>query len=179
MSCIIIETIIWEKIFSYDSKTSTKIYNEYLTTIKKRRVSDNFFLGSTLNLEITNLILKNFRFFFYRVHVTFIKPDGEKIKVKANIGDNLLDVVVNHDLDFDGYGACEGTLTCSTCHVILKQEDYDKVPDKPTEDEMDMLDLAFELTDTSRLGCQVVLTKEMDGIEVKVPATINDVRNSR
>ncbi|XP_044740536.1 adrenodoxin-like protein 2, mitochondrial [Chrysoperla carnea] len=113
------------------------------------------------------------------IHVTFIKPDGEKIKVKANIGDNLLDVVVNHDLDFDGYGACEGTLTCSTCHVILKQEDYDKVPDKPTEDEMDMLDLAFELTDTSRLGCQVVLTKEMDGIEVKVPATINDVRNSR
>lgn len=45
-------------------------------------------------------------------------------------------------------GACEGTLTCSTCHVILKKEDYDKLPEKPSEEELDMLDLAFELTDT-------------------------------
>lgn len=45
-------------------------------------------------------------------------------------------------------GACEGTLTCSTCHVILKKEDYDKLPEKPSEEEMDMLDLAYELTDT-------------------------------
>lgn len=45
-------------------------------------------------------------------------------------------------------GACEGTLTCSTCHLILKQEDYDKLPQKPSDEEMDMLDLAYELTDT-------------------------------
>lgn len=73
-------------------------------------------------------------------------------------------------------GACEGTLACSTCHLILKQEDYDKLAEKPTDEELDMLDLAYELTDTSRLGCQVYLTKEFDGLEVRVPAGVNDQR---
>lgn len=67
-------------------------------------------------------------------------------------------------------------MTCSTCHVILKKSDYEKLPDKPSEDETDMLDLAFELTDTSRLGCQITLTKELNGLEVRIPATINDIR---
>lgn len=58
--------------------------------------------------------------------MTFIRHDGERIPVKAKVGDTLLDVVVDSDLDLDGYGACEGTLTCSTCHVILKKEDYDR-----------------------------------------------------
>ncbi|CAG2061065.1 unnamed protein product [Timema podura] len=71
----------------------------------------------------------------------------------------------------------KGTLTCSTCHVILKQEDYDALPEKPTDEELDMLDLAYDLTETSRLGCQIILKKEMDGLEVKVPATINDARS--
>lgn len=67
-------------------------------------------------------------------------------------------------------------MTCSTCHVILKKSDYEKLPDKPSEDESDMLDLAFELTDTSRLGCQITLTKDLNGLEVRIPATINDIR---
>ena len=45
-------------------------------------------------------------------------------------------------------GACEGTLTCSTCHLIFSKEVYDSLPDKPTDEELDMLDLAYELTDT-------------------------------
>lgn len=45
-------------------------------------------------------------------------------------------------------GACEGTLTCSTCHLILSKTDYDRLPNKPTDEELDMLDLAFDLSDT-------------------------------
>ncbi|XP_050478454.1 adrenodoxin-like protein 2, mitochondrial [Bombus huntii] len=94
----------------------------------------------------------------------------------------MLDIVVNNEIDLDGYGACEGTLTCSTCHLIFSKEVYDALPDKPTDEELDMLDLAYELTDTlvhnnqSRLGCQIVMSKELDGIEVRVPSTINDAR---
>lgn len=108
--------------------------------------------------------------------MTFIKACGEIIDTKGNVGDSLLDVVVDNNIDLDGFGACEGTLTCSTCHLILKPEDYDKLPNRPSDEEMDMLDLAYELTPTSRLGCQITLTKDMDGLEVKVPSTVNDVR---
>ena len=45
-------------------------------------------------------------------------------------------------------GACEGTLACSTCHLIFSQQDFDKIPDKPTDEELDMLDLAYDLSDT-------------------------------
>lgn len=114
----------------------------------------------------------------YRVEVTFVKANGERIKAKGKIGDSLLDVVVNNNIDLDGFGACEGTLTCSTCHLIFKKEDYDQLPEKPTDEELDMLDLAYDLTDTSRLGCQIILSDKLNGLEVKVPATVNDVRSS-
>lgn len=112
------------------------------------------------------------------VQVTFLKANGEKIVTKGKIGDSILDVVVNNDIDLDGFGACEGTLTCSTCHLILKKPDFDKLPDKPTDEELDMLDLAFDLADTSRLGCQIILSEDLDGLEVHVPATVNDVRKT-
>ncbi|XP_077302787.1 adrenodoxin-like protein 2, mitochondrial Ferredoxin 2 [Arctopsyche grandis] len=111
-----------------------------------------------------------------QVTVTFVRANGERIPVKAKIGDTLLDVVVDSGIDLEGYGACEGTLTCSTCHVILKKEDFDRLPERPGDEEMDMLDLAHGLTDTSRLGCQITLTQELDGLEIQVPATINDAR---
>nr|XP_050866892.1 adrenodoxin-like protein 2, mitochondrial [Vespula vulgaris] len=110
------------------------------------------------------------------VNITFVRASGERIKAKGKVGDTILDIVVNNEVDLDGYGACEGTLTCSTCHLIFPKEVYDSLPDKPTDEELDMLDLAYDLTDTSRLGCQIVMTKELDGIEVKVPTTINDAR---
>lgn len=141
---------------------------------------------------------------FFRVEVFFVKADGTKIRGTGKLGDSLLDVVVNNSIDLDGFGACEGTLTCSTCHLIFKQEDFDRLPgkllinidiysiqlnkftnlisisiqtEKPGDEELDMLDLAYELTDTSRLGCQIILTKELDGLEVRVPSTINDARS--
>lgn len=111
------------------------------------------------------------------VEVTFVRANGERIKAKGKIGDSLLDVIVNNQIDLEGFGACEGTLTCSTCHLIFSQADYDALPEKPGDEELDMLDLAYELTDTSRLGCQIVLSKDLQGLEVRVPATINDARS--
>ncbi|ALC44221.1 CG1319 [Drosophila busckii] len=110
------------------------------------------------------------------VNVTFVRANGEKIKSSGKVGDSLLDVVVNNNVDLDGFGACEGTLTCSTCHLIFKTADFEKLPDKPGDEELDMLDLAYDLTDTSRLGCQIILSKDMEGLEIHVPATINDAR---
>lgn len=119
----------------------------------------------------------SFKKHFSTVSVVFVRASGERLTGTGKVGDNLLDVVVNNNIDLDGFGACEGTLTCSTCHLIFSKPDYDKLPSKPGDEEMDMLDLAYDLCDTSRLGCQVILTKDMDGLEVKVPATINDARS--
>ncbi|XP_063707957.1 adrenodoxin-like protein 2, mitochondrial [Culicoides brevitarsis] len=111
------------------------------------------------------------------VQVTFVKHNGERIKTKGKLGDSLLDVVVNNNIDLDGFGACEGTLTCSTCHLIFSKADFDRLPEKAGDEELDMLDLAYDLTETSRLGCQIILSKDLDGLEVRVPATINDARS--
>ncbi|XP_062571507.1 adrenodoxin-like isoform X1 [Saccostrea cucullata] len=111
------------------------------------------------------------------VTVHFIMPDGSRVSANSKVGENLLDIIVDNDIDIDGFGACEGTLACSTCHLIFSKEDYDRIPDKPTDEELDMLDLAYGLTDTSRLGCQVIVTKDMDGLEVKVPAGVADARD--
>lgn len=54
---------------------------------------------------------------------------------------------------------------------------FHAIAEKPGDEELDMLDLAFELTDTSRLGCQIILSKELHGLEVRVPTTINDARS--
>lgn len=140
----------------------------------------------SLNLNIILAFLPNavgllsiwlIPFSFYRVELTFIKANGETIKTKGKVGDSLLDVVVNNNIDLEGFGACEGTLTCSTCHLIFTKQDFDSLPEKPGDEELDMLDLAYELTDTSRLGCQITLTKSLNGLVVKVPSTINDARS--
>ncbi|MFQ6620700.1 hypothetical protein Gotur_001076 [Gossypium turneri] len=67
-------------------------------------------------------------------------------------------------------GACEGSLACSTCHVIVMDMEYYNKLEDPTDEENDMLDLAFGLTETSRLGCQIVASPELDGIRLAIPA---------
>jgi 2Fe-2S ferredoxin len=76
---------------------------------------------------------------------------------------------IAHRNSVDIEGACEGSLACSTCHVIVDGEWFGKLT-KPTEDEEDMLDLAFDLQETSRLGCQLIMTDALDGLVVKLPA---------
>ncbi|KAK3098870.1 hypothetical protein FSP39_023856 [Pinctada imbricata] len=112
--------------------------------------------------------------FSFSITIYFVDRDGDTIEAKAAVGSSFLDVAINNDVEVEG--ACEGTLACSTCHLIFKQQDYDKIPEKPTDEELDMLDLAYGLTDTSRLGCQVLVTKDMDGLVVEVPAAVADAR---
>ena len=71
-------------------------------------------------------------------------------------------------------GACDGSLACSTCHLILEQETYDSLP-APEEEEEDMLDLAYDRRDNSRLGCQLVLTPELSGLRVSLPSAANNL----
>ncbi|XP_053569645.1 adrenodoxin-like [Bombina bombina] len=107
--------------------------------------------------------------------VNFINRDGEKLTATAKEGESLLEVVIRHHLNIDGFGACEGTLACSTCHLIFDKNVFDQL-DPIVDEEMDMLDLAFGLTDRSRLGCQVCMTKALDGITVRVPVDVSDAR---
>jgi ferredoxin len=111
-----------------------------------------------------------------RRKVTFIDKSGEAFTFEVADGANLLDVAQAHDLDVEG--ACGGSCACSTCHVIIDGQDaYDKMPE-PSDDENDMLDLAFGLTETSRLGCQVEMSKELDGLVVKLPAATRNLQKS-
>ncbi|MEE6518515.1 hypothetical protein FKM82_029556, partial [Ascaphus truei] len=107
--------------------------------------------------------------------VNFINRDGEKLTATAKEGDSLLDVVIREHLSIDGFGACEGTLACSTCHLIFDQKVFDQL-EPIADEEMDMLDLAFGLTDMSRLGCQVCMKKAIDGLTVRVPVDVSDAR---
>lgn len=103
--------------------------------------------------------------------IIFITPTGEQITADAPVGLSLLEIAHKNNVDLEG--ACEGSLACSTCHVIIDPSWYDKLP-AATEDEEDMLDLAFGLTHTSRLGCQIIMTEAMDGLVVRLP---NATRN--
>ena len=113
---------------------------------------------------------------FPRLYVTFIDKEGEESKIAVSKGDNLLDIAQANDLDMEG--ACGGSCACSTCHVIVEDPDmYDKMAE-PEDDENDMLDLAFGLTETSRLGCQVHMSKELDGLRVKLPSMTRNLQAS-
>ncbi|KAF8576779.1 ferredoxin, partial [Ramaria rubella] len=107
------------------------------------------------------------------IKVHFRDAKGEPLKsIEANEGDNILDLAHEYDVDLEG--ACEGSVACSTCHVILMPEHYDLLPE-PEDDENDMLDMAFGLTDTSRLGCQVKITRALDGIVVTLPSATRNM----
>ncbi|KAK0727828.1 2Fe-2S ferredoxin-type domain-containing protein [Lasiosphaeria miniovina] len=110
------------------------------------------------------------------LYVTFIDKEGLEYKLAVSKGDNLLDIAQAHDLEMEG--ACGGSCACSTCHVIVTDEEFfDKIP-AADDDENDMLDLAFGLTETSRLGCQVVMTPELDGLRVKLPSMTRNLQES-
>jgi len=104
--------------------------------------------------------------------VTFVRQDGNRDEIDAPAGLSLLEIAHKNKIDLEG--ACEGSLACSTCHVIVDPEDYERLAEA-TEDEEDMLDLAFGLTHTSRLGCQIILTEELDGLTVNLPPATRNV----
>ncbi|KAI3684131.1 hypothetical protein L6452_33350 [Arctium lappa] len=103
-----------------------------------------------------------------KITVTFVDKDGEEKQIKVPIGMSMLEAAHQNGIELEG--ACEGSLACSTCHVIVMDvEHYNKLED-PTDEENDMLDLAFGLTETSRLGCQVIARPELDGLRLALPA---------
>ena len=108
--------------------------------------------------------------------MTFIDREGQRRLVDAPVGLSVLEIAHRNKIDLEG--ACEGSLACSTCHVIVVDDDFDRLAE-PTEDEEDMLDLAFGLTRTSRLGCQIIITEELDGLTVSLPAVTRDMRTQK
>ncbi|EDV22350.1 uncharacterized protein TRIADDRAFT_58858 [Trichoplax adhaerens] len=100
------------------------------------------------------------------VNVTFITRDGEKKPIQGKIGDNILYLAHRYGIELEG--ACEASLACSTCHVVVDDENFDKL-NEPDEKEDDLLDMAPLLTHTSRLGCQITLTKELEGMVLTLP----------
>ncbi|XP_071723315.1 uncharacterized protein [Rutidosis leptorrhynchoides] len=101
------------------------------------------------------------------ISVTFVEKDGEEQQIKVPIGMSILEAAHYNDIELEG--ACEASLACSTCHVIVMDTEYYNKLDDPTDEENDMLDLAFGLTETSRLGCQVIASPELDGIRLALP----------
>ncbi|XP_011302587.1 adrenodoxin-like protein, mitochondrial [Fopius arisanus] len=100
------------------------------------------------------------------VNVIFIDKDGKNIRVRGKIGDNALYLAHRHGIAMEG--ACEASLACTTCHVYVHHDYVDKLP-IATDQEEDLLDLAPFLRENSRLGCQITLVKELDGIELELP----------
>lgn len=104
--------------------------------------------------------------------MTFIDTDGTAREVDAPVGLSVLEIAHRNNIDLEG--ACEGSLACSTCHVVVDPEWFELLQE-PTEDEEDMLDLAFGLTHTSRLGCQIIMRDELDGLTVKLPSATRNM----
>ena len=100
--------------------------------------------------------------------VRFHKADGTlDVEVDGKVGDRLLDVAWAAGQPLEG--ACEGVMACSTCHVIVDADDFERLP-HASEEEEDLLDLAAHATRTSRLACQIILTGEMKSLSVRIPA---------
>ena len=102
------------------------------------------------------------------VHIVFVHADGEtRTEADAPVGTSLLDLAQQHLLPLEG--TWEGQMACSTCHVIIARDDFDRLP-PASEMEEDMLDLAAGARRTSRLACQIRLDDSLDGMTVRIPS---------
>jgi ferredoxin, 2Fe-2S len=104
--------------------------------------------------------------------LTFIDNNGKQNTFDVPNGISVLEAAHQNDISLEG--ACEGSLACSTCHVIVAPEFFDKLA-KAKDEEEDMLDLAFGLTHTSRLGCQIIMSDELDGLVVSLPSATRNM----
>ncbi|MBV7259435.1 2Fe-2S iron-sulfur cluster-binding protein [Erythrobacter crassostreae] len=107
------------------------------------------------------------------IKVTFVDPRGNAVEATGEASDNLLRVGQASGLPLEG--TCEGQMACSTCHVIVAAEWFDKLAEA-SEEEEDMLDFAAGARRTSRLSCQIDLTPVLDGLTVSIPSESNDAR---
>ncbi|XP_057668239.1 adrenodoxin-like protein 1, mitochondrial [Diorhabda carinulata] len=100
------------------------------------------------------------------VNITIINKDGEKFPIRGKVGDNLLYLAHRYQIPMEG--ACEASLACTTCHVYI-QSNHSDILAEPTETEEDLLDMAPFLKENSRLGCQITLDKNLEGLVVRLP----------
>ncbi|KAI6180912.1 2Fe-2S ferredoxin-type domain-containing protein [Aphelenchoides besseyi] len=100
------------------------------------------------------------------VNLTYVTRDDEKLRIRGKIGDNVMYLAHRYDIEIEG--ACDAALACCTCHVYVDDQFTDKIPE-PTEDEEDMLDMAPLLKPNSRLSCQIILNKQLEGLTVTMP----------
>lgn len=106
------------------------------------------------------------------VRLTFMKPDGSELVVETEEGATVLQLAQEQGVDIEG--ACEGNMACSTCHIIVDNDHFTKLS-PASEDEEEMLDLAAGLKATSRLGCQIVVDKNLDGAVLNLPKTTKNM----
>jgi len=104
--------------------------------------------------------------------LTFIDTEGKSNTFDVPNGISVLEAAHKNKIDLEG--ACEGSLACSTCHVIVDPK-YFSMLDEASESEEDMLDLAFGLTHTSRLGCQIIMDDSLDGLVVSLPSATRNM----
>ncbi|BBH06868.1 MITOCHONDRIAL FERREDOXIN 2 [Prunus dulcis] len=105
-----------------------------------------------------------------KISVTFVDKDGEEIHIKVPTGMSMLEAAHENDIDLEGKVLKHPAGYGANCRIILQDMDYYNKLEEPTDEENDMLDLAFGLTETSRLGCQVIAKPELDGIRLAIPA---------
>ena len=99
--------------------------------------------------------------------ITYIEHSGKKHTIDVANGLSIMEGAVQNNIQ--GIDAdCGGAMACATCHVYVKEEWFNKLPQKEQGEE-DMLDMAFEPKKNSRLSCQILVSKELDGIVVDLP----------
>jgi ferredoxin len=108
------------------------------------------------------------------VKVQFVSADGDQVReVEGQIGDRLLEIAQADGQPLEG--TCEGQMACSTCHVIIAPEDFDRLPPASAEED-DLLDLASHVTRTSRLACQIWLQDGLDTLTVRMPSAARNMQ---
>jgi len=106
--------------------------------------------------------------------VRFVSADGSSTReIDAPGGERLLDIAQADGQPLEG--TCEGQMACSTCHVIVADEDFAKLP-PASADEDDLLDLAAHVTRTSRLACQIMLDERWGSLTVRIPSEARDMQ---
>ena len=104
-------------------------------------------------------------------NIIFIKSSGELIEVEAPIGQSIMEVAINNDIE-EVLAECGGSMSCATCHVHIAPEWFEKI-ESPTEIEIELVECAIEPDEYSRLSCQILMRDEYEGMVVNLPASQN------
>ncbi len=103
--------------------------------------------------------------------ITLIQKDGSKTQITTETGWSLMEILRDNNIE-EIEGVCGGSMACATCHIYIHPDWKDKInaqDNEKTDEEEDMLDLAFDLNNHSRLGCQIRMSEELDGITLALP----------